>query len=789
MRRSGSPSEHPLLSVSVAIVLVASALTGYVTRGAPPEGGPAAGKATGTAAASPAAGQPSAGTRKMAERLQRIVAETDPGRNPFMNAARVKLLEQMIQNRGGDAPPQMKMELATQLLNSGRNDDAIAMLDRLEEMLRPSAGAPPSRLWFELRIRQAVAQLRRAETDNCIERHNPRSCLFPVHGSGIHAEKRGSRAAVTILESVLAVNPDHRQARWLLNIAYMILGEYPQGVPARWLLPPKLFESDYDIGRFPDIAARPGLDVDDLAGGTIADDFDGDGYLDLFVSSAGLQTQIRYFRSNADGTFTDKTADAGLTGLVGGLNIMQTDYDNDGRLDVLVLRGGWMGAAGRYPKSLLHNDGGGRFSDVTEEAGLLSYHPSQTAVWRDFDGDGWLDLFVGNETSEGSQNPCELFRNNGDGTFTECAAEAGVTVNEYVKGVAGGDFDNDGRPDLYVSVRGRPNHLFRNVGAYAEPPAAGALRRSPAARGSWAGRFTDVAVKAGVTEPSVSFPTWFFDYDNDGWEDIMVTGYGMQDVGDIAADYMGRATTAQKARLYHNNGDGTFTNVSRALGVSRVMHAMGANFGDLDNDGWLDFYVGTGDPDFATLIPSRMFRNDGGKRFQEVTTSGGFGMLQKGHGIAFGDLDNDGDQDVFSKVGGAVETDNFTSQLFLNPGHGNHWLKVQLEGVKTNRLAIGARVRVVVREGGTERSIYRTVNSGASFGASPLRAEVGLGQATEVLRVEVFWPVTGVTQVVTGLEPDHAYFLREGQAAAVPVRLKTFTIPTEPVAGHHHHHP
>jgi hypothetical protein len=760
----------------VAIVLVASALTGYVTRGAPPEGGPAAGKATGTAAASPAAGQPSAGTRKMAERLQRIVAETDPGRNPFMNAARVKLLEQMIQNRGGDAPPQMKMELATQLLNSGRNDDAIAMLDRLEEMLRPSAGAPPSRLWFELRIRQAVAQLRRAETDNCIERHNPRSCLFPVHGSGIHAEKRGSRAAVTILESVLAVNPDHRQARWLLNIAYMILGEYPQGVPARWLLPPKLFESDYDIGRFPDIAARPGLDVDDLAGGTIADDFDGDGYLDLFVSSAGLQTQIRYFRSNADGTFTDKTADAGLTGLVGGLNIMQTDYDNDGRLDVLVLRGGWMGAAGRYPKSLLHNDGGGRFSDVTEEAGLLSYHPSQTAVWRDFDGDGWLDLFVGNETSEGSQNPCELFRNNGDGTFTECAAEAGVTVNEYVKGVAGGDFDNDGRPDLYVSVRGRPNHLFRNVGAYAEPPAAGALRRSPAARGSWAGRFTDVAVKAGVTEPSVSFPTWFFDYDNDGWEDLFVTGYLLKDQGDIASDYLGLPHDSELARLYRNRGDGTFEDVTKKAGLSKLLLAMGSNYGDLDSDGWLDIYLGTGDPDLATLLPDRVFRNAEGRIFQDVTTSGGFGHLQKGHGVSFADLDNDGDQDVYHSVGGAFEADHFRNALFENPGHGHHVVKLKLEGVASNRPGIGARIKVVVKTAAGERAIHRTMSSGGSFGSSPLRLEIGLGDALGIERVEIRWPSNGPPQILSGLALDGAYLVREGGETAVPIPLRRFRL-------------
>jgi hypothetical protein len=758
--------------VAAGILLVASALTAFLARAAAPEGPPATPGTARKAGAPPAAGQPAASTKLMAERLQRIVAETEPGRNPFMNAARVKMLEEIIRNRGGDVPPPLQIELATQMLNSGRTDDALAGLARLEEMARPAAGAPPSRLWFEVRIRQAISELRRAETDNCVQHHNPRSCLFPVSGAGVHGQQRGSRAAAAVLESVLAVKPDHLQARWLLNIACMTLGQYPQGVPAAWLLDPKLFESDYDIGRFPDIAATVGLDVDDLAGGSIVDDFDGDGYLDVFASSSGLQSPIRYFRSNADGTFTEKTAEAGLTGLVGGLNIMQTDYDNDGRLDVLVLRGGWMGVSGRYPKSLLHNLGGGRFSDVTEEAGLLSYHPSQTAVWRDFDGDGWLDLFVGNETTEGSPNPCELFRNNGDGTFTECAAEAGVAVSEFVKGVAGGDFDNDGRPDLYVSVRGRPNHLFRNVGPMAAPPAPGASRPSPAARLSWAGRFVDVGEKAGVTAPTISFPTWFFDYDNDGWEDLFVTGYLLKDPGDIAADYLGQPHGSETARLYRNRGDGTFEDVSRQAGLSKLLLAMGSNYGDLDNDGWLDIFLGTGDPDLGTLLPDRVFRNNQGRGFQDVTTSGGFGHLQKGHGVSFADLDNDGDQDIYHIVGGAFEVDHFRNALFENPGHGNHYVALKLEGVASNRPGIGARIKVSVKTPGGDRSIYKTMSSGGSFGSSPLRLEIGLGDALGIERVEIRWPSGGAPQVLTGIAMDGSWLVREGGTGGTPIPVR-----------------
>jgi hypothetical protein len=207
---------------------------------------------------------------------------------------------------------------------------------------------------------------------------------------------------------------------------------------------------------------------------------------------------------------------------------------------------------------------------------------------------------------------------------------------------------------------------------------------------------------------------------------------------------------------------------------------MGCNFGDLDNDGWLDFYVGTGDPDYTTLIPNRMFRNEGGRRFQDVTTSGGFGQLQKGHGIAFGDIDNDGDQDIYSVVGGALPGDNYQNQLFANPGHGNHWLKLQLEGVKSNRDALGARIKVVLQTPAGERTLYRIVSSGGSFGASSFRQEIGLGDATAILHAEIFWPATGQTQFVPGLSIDHAYHIREGVGSAVALELGRFALPTAP---------
>ncbi|MBI2948735.1 MAG: CRTAC1 family protein [Verrucomicrobia bacterium] len=181
-----------------------------------------------------------------------------------------------------------------------------------------------------------------------------------------------------------------------------------------------------------------------------------------------------------------------------------------------------------------------------------------------------------------------------------------------------------------------------------------------------------------------------------------------------------------------------------------------------------------------------MIRKDGGKRFQDVTTSGGFGHLQKGHGIAFGDLDHDGDQDIYTSIGGAYEGDNYYNALFENPGHGNDWLKLKLVGVKSNRAAIGARIKVNVEAAEGKRSIHKTVNSGATFGASPLRQDIGLGKAGPIERVEIWWPASGIRQKLTGIEKNQCYLVREGDDQAMRVPLKAFKFKS---SVHAHHHP
>ncbi len=710
----------------------------------------------------------------MKKRLALIVQNADPEKNIYLNRRRALIYNAQLRNEQ-DLNRMLRglPLLGGELLRGGRSPEAIQAFEQVEKLTSQYEVpfSSENKAWLLHRI--GLAYLRLGEQENCLLNHTIDSCILPIREGGVHRAPRGSRGAIRVYQRILEEFPDDLKARWLLNLAYMTLGEHPDGVPKRWLIEPEAFASEQPFPRFFDAAGPAGLAVDDLSGGSVAADFDNDGLLDVMASTWAIDGPLRVFFNKGDGAFEERTDQAGLTGLVSGLNLEVTDYDNDGFVDVWVMRGAWLEREGEWPNSLLRNNGDGTFRDVTEEAGLLSFHPTQTSVWFDYDNDGWLDLFIGNETTEQVERPCELYRNNGDGTFTEIAIAAGAAVVGFVKGVAAGDYDNDGRADLYLSCFDQPNVLLRNLGPKPGDP-----------QGLWT--FVDATERAGVAEPMISFPTWFFDYDNDGWLDLFVSDYYNLDVDTAVADLIGRENDAERSRLFRNNGDGTFADVTEQAGMNRVLVGMGANFGDINDDGWLDMYIGTGKPDLAMLIPNRMFLNNGGKRFREISAAGGFGHLQKGHGVSFADFDNDGDQDVYAVMGGAYEGDNYRNALFENPGFGHSWLKLSLQGLKTNRAAVGARVKAIVREHGARREIHRMVGSGGSFGASPFLVELGLGKADRVEAVEVYWPVTGVVQRFEGLAINKRYRLVEGEAAPVEESVRPFALKK---GGDHGHAP
>jgi ASPIC and UnbV/FG-GAP-like repeat len=728
--------------------------------------------------------------RQMLQALRDIAVRTD-AENPWLgegrrDAARARLeaaergADEVAPGRDEVARFRALLDLAEQDLRLADERAAIdhftaayAMLPRLAPATMsaaPSAGpgagaadraAPPPAGRIDPReaaravFRLGVAHLRYGESQNCAARHSAQSCILPIRGAGVHADPEGSRQAIRYFEEVMARVPQSSplflKAVWLANLAHMTLGGYPDAVPERYRVPPSVFASEQAFPTLPNVAPELGVATWSLSGGVVIDDFDGDGDFDLLTTTFDTRGEPRYFR-NDGGAFVDRTAQSGLSGLYGGLNLVQSDYDNDGDLDAFVLRGAWLYAGGRHPGSLLRNDGAGRFSDVTFASGLGAHRgPTQTGAWGDVDGDGDVDLFIGNEhgpnpdyaSDPGAQfdAPSELWRNDGDGTFTEVAAAAGIELREYVKGVVFGDYDNDGDPDLYASVLGGQNHLYRNDGRGA---------------GASSMRFTDVTATAGVGSPVSSFPVWFWDYDNDGNLDLYVSTYaGAEDtVALVAASYFGLKVPYELPRLYHGDGAGQFEDRAEAMGLRRFHAAMGSNFGDLDSDGWLDFYLGTGYPNYEGLMPNVLYRGVEGRRFADVTLAAGVGHLQKGHAVAIGDYDADGDQDLFVQMGGAYPGDRFADALFQNPGSGNHWLGVELVGTRSNRAGIGARIRADVMENGTLRSIHREVSSGGSFGCNPLRQTLGLGRAERVERLEVWWPASGVRQAWRGVRAD-----------------------------------
>ena len=647
--------------------------------------------------------------------------------------------------------------LAHDYLRTGETREAVRLLlEALDAEQRAATAQPFLGAILESLV---VTYLKMGELDNCLSPSGGLICTLPLDKSYVHHNTQGSSSAAEYLLRLLQLEPGNGRAMWLLNMAHMTLGTYPEEVPEAYRVPPEALESAYEIGRFRNIAPDVGIYTLDSAGGGIMEDFDNDGLLDLMWSTMDPCKPMRYFHNDGNGLFSDYTSRAGLEGQLGGLNALQTDYNNDGWADVLIMRGGWMLDDGAMRMSLIRNNGDGTFTDVTHQAGVaLPAYASQSAAWADYDNDGHLDLYSCNESmyrdasgqarprsddqsgAARSIFPSQLFQNRGDGTFVDVAARAGVTNDLYCKAAVWGDVDNDGDPDLYLSNRGAGNRLYRNNGD---------------------GTFTDVAAELGVAEPLMSFASWFWDFDNDGWLDIYVTGYAA-DSADIAADYIGVPNQGTLPKLYRNDGAGGFSDVTEEIGVARVHLPMGANFGDLDNDGYLDFYLATGELNFGTVVPNIMYRNDAGRAFQDVTFSGGFGHTQKGHGIAFGDLDRDGDQDIFAQMGGAYPGDVFSNALFENPGHGNRWITVRLVGVKSNRAGIGARIKVEAATEARPRVVYKHVNTGGSFGASPLEQTIGLGRAQRILSLEVYWPTSGTIQVFREVPLDAYLVVREG---------------------------
>ena len=483
----------------------------------------------------------------------------------------------------------------------------------------------------------------------------------------------------------------------------------PDGVPEPYRIPYEVFASEVEFPRFENIAAEAGVGSWSLFGGVVTDDFDGDGWLDAIVTTSDVHEQIRYFHNNGNGTFSERTKEAGLEGLVGGLNVIQADYDNDGDLDVFVLRGAWLSAGGKQPSSLLRNEGGGRFLDVTFAAGIDKlFYPTQTGSWADYDNDGDVDLYVGIEHGDHLfDGPCQLWRNRGDGTFEEVAAAAGVDLRGFVKGVTWGDYDQDRFPDLYVSVIDGPNPLYRNQGD---------------------GTFVDVSESLGVSGPIDSFPVWFWDFNNDGALDLYAPSYrGTVDaVGAVAASYFGASIPWSFRRSTRATGAATSATSPRKWGSPSSSYRWARTSATSTTTAGSTSIWGPATRTTRAWCRTCCTRTSAVRNSSTSRSRRAWATSRRATPSRSSTSSTTAISTSSRRWEERSRATRSPTRCSATPASATTGSSSPSKGA-SNRAAIGARLRVDVVENGRQRSIFRTVNSGGSFGANPLRQHIGVG--------------------------------------------------------------
>ena len=532
--------------------------------------------------------------------------------------------------------------------------------------------------------------------------------------------------------------------------------------------------------QFQDVTRAAGLDfrltcggaekryiMESLCGGVAFLDYDNDDWLDIFLVNGstvsdlrhGAQPNFKLYRNTRDGRFADVTAQAGFTRGCWGFGVAVGDYDNDGFDDLYVtcLDGG----------ILYHNNGNGTFTDVTAKAGVGNGGRwGASAAFGDYDNDGYLDLYVANYVELDLQNLPEfgssvhcqyrgipvscgprglqgsrdrLYHNNGDGTFTDVTEKLGIDPGaNYGLGVLWGDFDLDGRLDLYVADDSTPSLLYHNQGS---------------------GKVTEVGVAAGVAysadgREQAGMGVDFADYDNDGLPDLAKTNF-----------------SDDSNNLYHNDGQGSFTDLGGPTGfgpISIPFLGFGLKFADFDNDGWKDAFVANGHVNpqvdahaFGVSYAERplLFHNLGNGKFAEVGESAGAALKLKkvGRGLAAGDFDNDGNVDLL--VSNLDDSAELLRNLGARRGEAGHWLRIKTVGTRSNRDGFGARVQVAA--GALTQADEVRANS-SYLSASDPRLHFGLGTATRADRIVIHWP-SGATDIIQNERADQELVVEEGK--------------------------
>jgi tetratricopeptide (TPR) repeat protein len=611
----------------------------------------------------------------------------------------------------------------------------------------------------------AMSYMRHAEAENCLSKligdaqnptdhqqahheHHPshaQYCILPL--TQFHERTESARTAATLFEKLLNnYDESNRLYQWLLNFNDMAINGFPQEVPPKYLIRTSFIDAFYGAKKkeverefaslsFEDRAPAFGIDTHNTGRGVAVEDFDQDGYLDI-VTGGGFEV-LKYYKNDHGATFVDRTAEVGLSEVKQPFFVVAVDYDNDGWMDLFVSR--------MFGKQFLlfRNNRNGTFTDVTASSGLVDGQPEDqmvsawTPAWADVDLDGDLDLFLAQMSikipfAKGvlakSRMPPKLFINE-QGHFadkTEAYGLVDIVDDQYFIGATFGDYDSDGDADLFLSSPFlNTSVLLRNAGGR---------------------RFEKTDL---INRAEGGFVAAFVDVNHDGRLDIYQGGFADATTSvELAVFGEGRGQyRSGHSTILFQTSEGRFE--ERNDFFDMPMGTMGSSFGDINNDGCADFYLGTGTPEGWFVLPNLMYvgRTQGtgcADGATNISMFHGFGTIQKGHGIVFFDFDEDGDQDIYSSLGGMWPADRWPNQFFVNNSRlDNRWVKIRLRGRKTNAFGVGTMIKVVAENDRQEKIVrYYQMDQKTGFGSAPYLAHIGLMNATRIHSVDVFWPAS-----------------------------------------------
>lgn len=552
--------------------------------------------------------------------------------------------------------------------------------------------------------------------------------------------------------------PASIEARWLLNLADAMLDQFPESVPSRYRVVQVLPDADFHA--FHEAATPAGLAGMSLPGPLSVDDFDGDQRLDILSTAQDGTSSLQLYSRKMSNQFS-AVPDKLTSGTLGSTAVITADIDNDGALDVLILRGNRGPGGAEHGASLWRQDGSGQLVDVTQESGITHAGAATNGVFADFDGDGDLDLFLG-ISGVPSANPREgggahssLLENDGTGIFQDITRWAGIPIFNDCRACVAADFDNDGDLDLFL-LAATPGDSFPSARLFAN-------------RGN--GAFDEVPF--GLQFPSDVSSVLAFDYDNDGWIDLFVASRSA-DASRVLNTLCGKLSGGGGSRLYRNLGDRRFQDVTERAGLGDEWPVAQATVGDIDNDGFLDLFLML-DPRGLTMpLPSVLYRNVSGARFENWTHLAKVGFLHGRGQAIFADIDDDGNQDLFVQAGEGDPLAPGPRSLMLNRGNSGRFLHLRLVGINSDRFAVGARVRLTVTEEGKTRQICFSTSANADRHGPLSRLEIGLGMADRIDALEIAWPtgenVDVHTEVpldsfITITEAEPVIHVREGRSA------------------------